>query len=274
MAIVLAAYHSGSVETNDNIGSQEYVGMKKEIFWLKECPTLANVGGLMREPLNWLEENCDVRFEGRCDIGSSNDPRIKVMGLVCTEKDWETNVEVVMKSEVRGLELIATRVERNNVCDECSRSPTLSEAVDEHAIECPVPLTQPSQASIGEGVAGDPPCVGSNEEVTNMEPDHVDGMGMLMVVDPEPINTALVEEEVLVDDDAAFADERDVDSDDDRPLSTLSNRDKALLKRALDDFAPVVPDCRDLSEAHRAVADGTQFNDSVPLINNDNVIIQ
>jgi hypothetical protein len=46
------------------------------------------------------------------------------------------------------------------------------------------------------------------------------------------------------------------------------------LKRALDDFAPVVPDCRDLSEAHRAVADGTQFNDSVPLINNDNVIIQ
>jgi hypothetical protein len=32
MAIVLAAYHSGSVETNDNIGSQEYVSMKKEIF--------------------------------------------------------------------------------------------------------------------------------------------------------------------------------------------------------------------------------------------------
>jgi hypothetical protein len=57
---------------------------------LKECLTLANVGGLVRECLNWLEENCDVRFEGRCDIGSSNDPRIKVMGPVCTEKDWET----------------------------------------------------------------------------------------------------------------------------------------------------------------------------------------
>jgi hypothetical protein len=273
MAIVLAVYHSGSVETND-IGSHEFVGMKKEIFWLKECLTLANVGGLVRECLNWLEENCDVRFEGRCDIGSSNGPRIKVMGLVCTEKDWETYVEVVTKFEVHGLELVATRVEQNVVCDECSRLPMLPEVVDEHAIECPIPLTQPSQASVGEGVADDPPCVGSNEAVMNMEPDHVDGMGMLMVVDHEPINTASVEEEVLVDDDAAFADERAVDSDDDRPLPALSNRDKALLKWAVDDFAPVVPDCQDLSEAHRAVVDGTQFDDNVPLINNDNAIIQ
>jgi hypothetical protein len=33
-------------------------------------------------------------------------------------------------------------------------------------------------------------------------------------------------------------------------------------------------DCRNLSQAHRAVADGVWFNDNVSLINHDNVIIQ
>jgi hypothetical protein len=34
-----------------------------------------------------------------------------------------------------------------------------------------------------------------------------------------------------------------------------------------------MPDCRDLSQAHQAVADGLRFNESVPLINHDNAII-
>jgi hypothetical protein len=38
--------------------------------------------------------------------------------------------------------------------------------------------------------------------------------------------------------------------------------------------APEMPDCRDLSQAHRAVADGLRFDDNVSLINYDNVIIQ
>jgi hypothetical protein len=40
------------------------------------------------------------------------------------------------------------------------------------------------------------------------------------------------------------------------------------------EHAPEMPDCRDLSQAHRAVADGLRFDDSVPLINHDNTIIQ
>jgi hypothetical protein len=40
------------------------------------------------------------------------------------------------------------------------------------------------------------------------------------------------------------------------------------------EHAPEMPGCRDLSQAHRAVADGLRFDDSVPLINYDNVIIQ
>jgi hypothetical protein len=38
--------------------------------------------------------------------------------------------------------------------------------------------------------------------------------------------------------------------------------------------APEMPDYRNLSQAHMVVADGLRFDDSVPLINHDNVIIQ
>jgi hypothetical protein len=48
---------------------------------------------------------------------------------------------------------------------------------------------------------------------------------------------------------------------------------KALLQRALVEHAPEMPDYQDLSQAHQVVADGLQFDDSVPLINYDNVII-
>jgi hypothetical protein len=39
------------------------------------------------------------------------------------------------------------------------------------------------------------------------------------------------------------------------------------------EHAPEISDCRNLSQAHRAVADGLRFDNSVPLINHDNVII-
>jgi hypothetical protein len=40
------------------------------------------------------------------------------------------------------------------------------------------------------------------------------------------------------------------------------------------EHAPEMPDCQDLSEAHQTVADDLRFDDSVSLINHNNVIIQ
>jgi hypothetical protein len=70
---------------------------------------------------------------------------MKTMSLVCDEKEWTTYVSVVMKSEIRGIELVARMVAQNDVGDENSRSSTLSEAVDEQHIECGIVLTQSSQ---------------------------------------------------------------------------------------------------------------------------------
>jgi hypothetical protein len=78
MATFIAIYHSGVVITKE-IDIYEFLEIKKEIFLLNEFLTLENVVGLVREPLGWMDEGCEVLFEGRIDIGSSNDPRMKMM---------------------------------------------------------------------------------------------------------------------------------------------------------------------------------------------------
>jgi hypothetical protein len=86
MVTFIAVYHGGVVITND-IGSYEFVGMKKVTFLLNEFLTLANVVYLVRERLGWMDEGCEVWFEGRIDIRSSNGPRMKMMSPVCDEKE-------------------------------------------------------------------------------------------------------------------------------------------------------------------------------------------
>jgi hypothetical protein len=97
-------------------------------------------------------------------------------------------------------------------------------------------------------------------------------------VDPRSISLdadpSFVEPGFMLMYEASFWDERAEDLADDRPVPELSKRDKALLQRALVEHASEIADCRDLSQAHRAVADVLRFDDSVPLINHDNVIIR
>jgi hypothetical protein len=69
---------------------------------------------------------------------------MKMMSLVCDKKEWTTYIGVVMKLEIRGIELVARMVARNDVGDESYQSPTLNGAVDEQHVECGVVLTQSS----------------------------------------------------------------------------------------------------------------------------------
>jgi hypothetical protein len=289
MITFIMVYHSRVVITNE-IGSYELVGMKKKkTFLLNEFLTHGNMVCLVREWLAWMDEDCEVWFEGWIDIGSSNGPRMKTMSPVYDEKEWIAYVGVVMKSEIRGIELVARMVARNDVGDKISRSLTLPETVDEQHVECGVVLTQPSQETQADTDPEAPSFVGSNETMLNEEPicgsvgvgDAAVDTGFISGVDPQPIaigfvldvDPSFVEPEFMPEYEAAFGDERAEDSADDRPIPELSKRDKALLQRALTEYAPEMPDCQNLSQAHRAVADGLRFDDNVLLINNDNVII-
>jgi hypothetical protein len=100
MVTFIAVYHGGVIITNE-IGSYEFVVMKKETILLNNFLTLANMVHLVCEQLGWLDECCKVQFEGRIDIGSSNGPRMKTMSPVCNEKEWTAYVSVLMKSEIR-----------------------------------------------------------------------------------------------------------------------------------------------------------------------------
>jgi hypothetical protein len=85
MATFIVVYHSGVVITNE-IGSYEFVEMK-DTFLLNEFPTLTNIVHLLCEWLGWMDEGCEVRFEGRIDIELSNGPRMKTMSPVYVEKE-------------------------------------------------------------------------------------------------------------------------------------------------------------------------------------------
>jgi hypothetical protein len=102
--------------------------------------------------------------------------------------------------------------------------------------------------------------------------------GFISGVDPQPIaldvDPSFVELKFMLEYEVTFGDECAEDSVNDRSVLELSKRDKALLQRALVEHAPEIPDCRDMSQAHRVVADGLRFDDSVPVINHDNVTIQ
>jgi hypothetical protein len=173
MTTLIAVYHSGLIITNE-IGSYEFVGMKKETFLLNEFRTLENLVDLVREKLSWMDEGSEVPFEGQLDIGSSNGPQIKMMTPMCNEKEWTAYVRVVMKSEIHMIELVvvARMVGRNDVGDEsCAYATvTLSEAIDVQGVECDVVLMQPSQETQDDIDADEPPFIGNNETMLNVEP--------------------------------------------------------------------------------------------------------
>jgi hypothetical protein len=173
MTTLITVYHSGLIITNE-IGSYEFVGMKKETFLLNEFRTLENLVDLVREKLSWMDEGSEVPFEGQLDIGSSNDPQIKMMTPMCNEKEWTAYVRVVMKSEIHMIELVvvARMVGQNDVGDEsCAYATfTLSEAIDVQGVECDVVLMQPSQETQDDIDADEPPFVGNNETMLNVEP--------------------------------------------------------------------------------------------------------
>jgi hypothetical protein len=95
---------------------------------------------------------------------------MKTISPVCDEKEWTTYVGVVMKSEIRGIELVARMVTRNDVDNESAWSSILPEAVDEQHVECGVVLTQPSQETQADTDPEEPSFFCSNKTILNEEP--------------------------------------------------------------------------------------------------------
>jgi hypothetical protein len=86
MTTFIMIYFGGVVIINE-IGSYEFVRMKKETFLFNDFLTLVNVVRLVRGRLGSIDKGCGVWFEGQIDISLSNDPWMKTMSSVCDEKE-------------------------------------------------------------------------------------------------------------------------------------------------------------------------------------------
>jgi hypothetical protein len=73
-------------------------------------------------------------------------------------------------------------------------------------------------------------------------------------------------------DDETFIDELAKDSDDDRPVRRLSDREIEILRRVLPRRDPLFSDFEDLSHGHWAVADGGPCDTTLPDANSCYII--
>jgi hypothetical protein len=185
----------------------------------------------VRERLGWMDKGRKVCFEGRIDIGLSNDPQIKMISLVCNEKEWTPYVRVVIKSEIHGIELVAKTIAWNDVGDGSSRSPTLLKAIDDEHVECGIVLTQLLQETQDDIDTDDPPFDASHETILNVKPvseslcvdDAIADAGFISGMDPQPtaigfildVDPPSIEPKFMPEYEAVLGDERVEDSADD-----------------------------------------------------------
>lgn len=279
MAKLVRVHHGGSILRTEN-DSVEFVGMKEEVLLFGETPSLASLTIRVRDRLGWTDGG-EVSFEGRIDVGSSNGPRMKIMAPVGSEEEWQALVEIVMRSEVRVIDLVARKAGAVVLCQDGSQGIRASNEVPN-----PVQQTQPSQASVHEGVVHDPPpsvvntqSVGDGDEVPHVVPvveavaEEIHGSPVHFEVAhdlvPDDTGYGVATDRVDVEvfgDDTNYDDERAVESDDDRPVGELNAWEREMLSKVVMDRDPLVPDCRDISQGHRAVADGDYEDNSVPRV--------
>ena len=225
--------------------------MEETTLLFSSRPSYGKVICRLKERLGWTDEHGDVVMQGLIDVGSSKGPRIKRLVSISSDGEWDNYVAIVLDSEVRAPDLFVQRVVRDQSPPRAALDPNDSPLVgspDHEEVEvqvvssaqvCEVPLTQVEADS--EDV-DDRSVGGFDEETVFEEP-------MVCVAS----NRVDVQ---LAGDEAAYEDVRAVDSDDDRPVAGLTSSEIELLRRMLPGRDPLVSDYNDLSNAHRAVADG------------------
>jgi hypothetical protein len=85
-------------------GKEKLIDKYRRLVEKHELLTLANIVHLVRERLSWMDEDCEIRFKDRINIGSSNDTRIKMISSVYDENEWTTYIGVV-KSEIHMIDV-------------------------------------------------------------------------------------------------------------------------------------------------------------------------
>ncbi|KAJ1278502.1 hypothetical protein BS78_04G084300 [Paspalum vaginatum] len=258
-------------------GNVEFEEMSELVFMFGRPPSFNDLFERVESSLSSSEEVTVLKIDGVIDVGSANGPRVKRIAPIRSESDWEAYKDIVMSSEVRSLDLIVMRefaeTEGATNVFEITNEPSSGDVGPQEEVPVSQEKLVPTQGTdCGEDGANEslgrwngPVEVllpsnneyeggeGYNENAGHYERDsgnehEAKGDGRAMASDWVDVQ--------VEGDDESYDDEMASDSDDDRPVPRLSARDMEILKEVMRWRDPLVPDYFDLSQGHRAVADG------------------
>ena len=136
--------------------------------------------------LGWSEGDVHVQFEGVIDVGLCKGPRIKRLLKTTSESEWNDYKAVVLASEVRSLDLVATK-EYGIGIENIEACPSFDARIENGpSLEEEIVLTQPTHGG-NEGLGsaeGDEGCflMASEMITTTWEPMVMTIMMVMMMM--------------------------------------------------------------------------------------------
>ena len=98
----------------------EFEDMSLKTILFPTHPTLDELRSRVKEVLGWTEDNVEIRFYGRYDVGQGHKYILNVIGQL----EWEVYFDLVKESQFRSLEVFASKLVRTVENLDLNKSPS------------------------------------------------------------------------------------------------------------------------------------------------------
>ena len=117
---LVRVYYGGRV-VEPYVGAHvEFEDMSLKTILFPTHPTLDELRSRVKEVLGWTEDNVEIRFYGRYDVGQGHKYILNVIGQL----EWEVYFDLVKESQFRSLEVFASKLVRTVENLDLNKSPS------------------------------------------------------------------------------------------------------------------------------------------------------
>ncbi|BAH93074.1 Os05g0319000 [Oryza sativa Japonica Group] len=117
---LVRVYYGGRVVEPYVGGHVEFEDMSLKTILFPTHPTLDELRSRVKEVLGWTEDNVEIRFYGRYDVGQGHKYILNVIGQL----EWEVYFDLVKESQFRSLEVFASKLVRTVENLDLNKSPS------------------------------------------------------------------------------------------------------------------------------------------------------
>nr|AAS07333.1 hypothetical protein [Oryza sativa Japonica Group] len=117
---LVSVYYGGRVVEPYVGGHVEFEDMSLKTILFPTHPTLDELRSRVKEVLGWTEDNVEIRFYGRYDVGQGHKYILNVIGQL----EWEVYFDLVKESQFRSLEVFASKLVRTVENLDLNKSPS------------------------------------------------------------------------------------------------------------------------------------------------------